>query len=293
MINKSSKEFSNCMVNALLAEVITWPTPGLVSLLDNGIHQDMNVFTFVRSAVCLRPFFQKAVQQGKLAMTKQLTMIQLSLALQQLGIKAESAMYQETIKTNTHKGAIFLGILLSAAVGMHSHLKSVTLQQICQTAGIIGKPLIIKHFVETKKNSIKLTPGLNAYLTYGIKGIRGEVLSNFASIITIGIPSLQNNLEKEPCLRKATAQLLLQFMANIEDTTVLNRKFDIRRIHYVKRTAKSVLNAGGIYSNRGKVLLSKLCHLYKKRSISPGGSADLVAMTLCLYFWEYGYPQTF
>lgn len=35
-------------VRALLAELVTYPKPGLVSLVDRGSHDDMDATTFVR-----------------------------------------------------------------------------------------------------------------------------------------------------------------------------------------------------------------------------------------------------
>ncbi|MEK1378650.1 hypothetical protein HCZ00_02065 [Limosilactobacillus fermentum] len=44
----------------MLSEVVTWPKPGLVDPVEHGAHPDMDVFTFIKSATSLRPYFYQA-----------------------------------------------------------------------------------------------------------------------------------------------------------------------------------------------------------------------------------------
>ena len=43
--------------NALLAELETWPKPGLVSHVDSGSHTDMDASTLRASVVAIAPFY--------------------------------------------------------------------------------------------------------------------------------------------------------------------------------------------------------------------------------------------
>ena len=45
-------------------EVNVQPKPGLVDPVDHSTHLDMDVFTFIDSAVALQPYFEKFAQAG-------------------------------------------------------------------------------------------------------------------------------------------------------------------------------------------------------------------------------------
>ena len=50
---------------ALLYEVAVTPKPGLVDRENNGSHQDMDFFTFQRSALALGPYFARCLEIGR------------------------------------------------------------------------------------------------------------------------------------------------------------------------------------------------------------------------------------
>lgn len=52
---------------------------------------------------------------------------------------------------------------------------------------------------------------------------------------------------------------------------------------YVKRSAKNVLKAGGVETELGRKMLLELDNDFIVRYISPGGSADLLAITYFIY----------
>ena len=96
-------------VGCLLAEVCTWPKPGLVSHVDNGSHADMDAVTFRRSAAAIRPYLLALAEAGAegAAMGR----------LRIIGLEAEAAMFAATGGVNTHRGVIFgLGLLCAAAL---------------------------------------------------------------------------------------------------------------------------------------------------------------------------------
>src|SRR3569832_2200957 len=51
-------------VRSLHAELILYPKPGLVSLIDSGSHDDMDALTFMRSLFALRSYFVRMAQAG-------------------------------------------------------------------------------------------------------------------------------------------------------------------------------------------------------------------------------------
>ena len=93
---------------ALVAELETWPKPGLVSHVDSGSHDDMDHTTFRRSTAAIRPFFASLAIAGAAGAEME--------RLRQIGRDAEDAMLAATGGVNTHRGAIFgLGLLCAAA----------------------------------------------------------------------------------------------------------------------------------------------------------------------------------
>ena len=76
-------------------------------------------------------------------------------------------------------------------------------------------------------------------------------------------------------------------MSLTEDTALLNRHFEPAIITYVQNKAQAIVNAGGIKSKRGFNLVDSLSADLIDKSISPGGSADLTAVSLFLvYYYE-------
>ena len=92
---------------ALYEELLTYPKPGLVSLIDSGSHNDMNGKTFLASIQALEEYFGAISHAGSRGAG--------FTELNQLGLAAEQAMLDATGQVNTHRGAIFiLGLLVAA-----------------------------------------------------------------------------------------------------------------------------------------------------------------------------------
>jgi triphosphoribosyl-dephospho-CoA synthase len=73
---------------ALLAELETWPKPGLVSRLDSGSHTDMDASTFKASAIAIAPFFGQLAVAGAAGADMD--------RLREIGVQAERAMLAAT-----------------------------------------------------------------------------------------------------------------------------------------------------------------------------------------------------
>ena len=59
-----SRSIGRIAARALKTELALYPKPGLVSLVDNGAHDDMNATTFVRSILALRSYFPAIAEAG-------------------------------------------------------------------------------------------------------------------------------------------------------------------------------------------------------------------------------------
>lgn len=112
--DRVSTYVAECALEALLLEVAATPKPGLVDRRNNGAHRDMNFYTFIRSALSLRPHFALMAQAGQDLAEK--TPQELFNHVRLLGLAAEKDMFAATNNINTHKGALFaLGLLCAAA----------------------------------------------------------------------------------------------------------------------------------------------------------------------------------
>jgi len=275
------------MTKAIMLEAIIWPSPGLVNLWDSGSHTDMDIRTFLTSARAIQPYLYASTYWGISKGTRRFIEEEFP-TLKMMGLKAERAMLRATQGVNTHKGTIFLGLLLCASAGMHFRWHGrITPGPVCATAQRLAARSLEQELVQLgKSNKNPITTGIRAYRELGLLGIRGEVIRGFPSILRVGLPALKRAMRRGHSLRESSAHALLALMSVVEDTTVLNRVFDPGRIRYTQEWARRVLRAGSVFTPLGQRLVAAMHEDFIARSISPGGSADLLSMCLALFFWE-------
>ncbi|AIF52550.1 triphosphoribosyl-dephospho-CoA synthase CitG [Pelosinus sp. UFO1] len=271
-------------LEAMLMEAACAPAPGLVDRFNSGAHQDMDIFTFLKSSSTLGPAMQRCALAGweHIGPAEELL-----TALRNIGKNAEEAMFEATNGVNTQKGLLFLlGILTAAAArcvqqGYKGCIIEGTLQeasQICR--GIVERELAVLN--NTLPNR-KLTAGEQLYLTFGITGIRGEIAAGLPVIKTKGLPCLNEALAASLSLNDALIHSLIGIMTETIDTTILNRH-DMPTLVLVQKSARSILAAGGMLTESGRKQIEELDSEYSLKKISPGGSADMLAVTYFLYF---------
>ena len=237
--------------NALLAEVHFTPKPGLVDEANNGAHRDMDVPLFERSAHALRPCFEEFVRLGIQGASP--------AALQQAGVRAEQAMFAATGGVNTHKGAIYSGALLLHAAGRL--LSGEEERSLCglaaQTAAAIPAP------TGTHGAAVRAQCG----------GIRTEAVS--------GYPTAQAVLRQ---LRQSgPLDALLLSMSRLDDSTLWHRGGS-EGAQLVRSRAADILAAP---ASEREARTRRLDAELIERNLSPGGSADLLAMA---FFLEKALP---
>jgi len=94
---------------ALVAEAQLTPKPGLVDRRGSGSHTDLPLEIKIRSAAAIEPFFLHMAATSASAGVD----AALRAVLAAIGREAESAMFNATGGTNSHKGAIWiLGLLI-------------------------------------------------------------------------------------------------------------------------------------------------------------------------------------
>ena len=121
------------------------------------------------------------------------------------------------------------------------------------------------------------TAGGRLYLERGIRGIRGEVMDGFPSVMNLSLPSFKKALNDGKNKNDAGAYALLHLIKNVYDTSVYNRGGH-EGVTYAMTRAGECLKSG--YPTEEELL--HLDSEFTERNLSPGGSADLLALTYFL-----------
>ena len=207
------------------------------------------------------------------------------LRSRKIGMKVEEEMFKATDNVNTHKGMIFLlGTVIIAAARILYEKKSFediqpAIKGMCRD--------ILKDF-ENISNKKTLTHGEHLYANYGFTGIRGEVKEGLNVVFNGSLDILTDSLKKNSDFNLAFIQTLIFLMSQVMDSTIVHRH-DIHMLHRIKREAAAFSQKGGIYSKDGMKIARNMEELYINERISPGGSADLLAVTIFLYFFKMNF----
>ncbi|MGN1413307.1 MAG: triphosphoribosyl-dephospho-CoA synthase [Anaerovoracaceae bacterium] len=270
-------------VTALLGEVWASPKPGLVDRENTGAHRDMTYQNFVDSARALQHCFTQCAQAGHQHSDD---LKQLAARLRSIGLAGEAAMYQATGGVNTHKGAIFsMGILCAAAeaIPLHQTNDAETLKSLQSTAASIAAELLAD-------DSAEQTNGKRVLQQTGTGGIRTEASRGFDTAFSVGLPALTEALQSGLCENDAMVYALLRTIAATEDSNLVHRG-GVEGMDFAKREARKLTEGGPAAMNLTAVRDTD--RKFIEKNLSPGGSADLLALTLFLCFlkWPKSFPK--
>ena len=234
---------------ALRMELDTPLKPGLVGPDSCGAHKDMDYGVMLRGIEALRPFWPRMAQAPN------------PLELKELGIEAEKAMLEATGGVNTHRGAIFcLGLALNAC-GMEVSVSEDVMQNN------LGK--IAQEILRNSQNDRHLhsTHGEAAVKQYGVKGARAMAAEGYQALWHDWLPYYRS-FGPGPKKESARQHTLLKIISTLDDTCVIHR-VGHERAQEVKREAAD-----------GMGPLKEMCDRYAREGISPGGAADMLALTI-------------
>ena len=260
---------------SLQQEVATTPKPGLVDRNNRGAHTDMGQRHFFTSANALRPYFVKFAESGYL--NRDLPATEAFAQLITIGKEAEEAMLSATGGVNTHKGAIFSLGLLCAAAGRISP-ENWTAENLLAQCAAMTQGLVSRDFAGITVETAK-TAGERFYAQYGITGIRGQAEAGYPAVKTVGLPIFQQALTRGLSWNDAGAVTLLHLLAATDDTNLIHRS-DRETQLSVQAQVKAMLTETPFPSTEA---IEALDREFIQKNLSPGGSADLLAMTYLLY----------
>ncbi|NLY19991.1 MAG: triphosphoribosyl-dephospho-CoA synthase CitG [Tissierellia bacterium] len=281
-------DISKIAEKALIYEVMATPKPGLVDRNNSGAHSDMDVYSFVNSAIVLRDYFYEFTKSGYDNCSSDYRDILASI--REKGIEAEKQMLIATSGVNTHKGIIFsIGILCAAVGSLISENRIVDMESITMRASEISEG--VSGELDAEKDSEGLTYGEKLYNEHGIRGIRGEVESGFSSIKKGAYLVFSESIDlDEYSIDQILGQSLLYLMKTVGDSNVYGRQ-GLSALEYVKRSAEKALDLGGYFTENGLEFIEWLDSEFIERNISPGGCADLLAVIYFIHSIEKWYVE--
>lgn len=237
---------------ALRLELDTTPKPGLVDRKDNGAHKDMDYALMSKSISALRPYLTRlAVESAKDIDPAK---------IKEIGIEAEKAMLKATGGVNTHKGALFcIGLSVAAASCL-----------ACSTGAVEAysfKELVSRAASEIP--SARGTHGAEAKRSFKAVGALENARAAYPELFADWLPYYRS-LEGDPFRCHKT---LLHIMTTLDDTNILHRRGAEGLAHAEAEAARLLED----FSESG---LSSLNKDFIRENISPGGSADMLSLTI-------------
>jgi len=277
----------NFALKSALYELSATPKPGLVDRNNSGAHDDMDFFTFLSSCSALAEYFSGFASLG--FETGHLPPGQAFALARDYGMQAEKAMLTATNGINTHKGLIFaLGLVCLSAGRIHqrTHAEAFGHEEVCMEVASLAQGLCARELTALEKKN-KLSKGEKVYLEYGVSGARGYAESGYKIIIDVSYPLIRKLLvECGHTVNDAFVQTLLHLIMHVDDTNILSRG-GIDQLAYARKCVRRVLELGGIFTREGAAELVSIDQDFISKRISPGGCADLLAVTFMLFCLEH------
>lgn len=267
-------------VRALNFEVCTTPKPGLVDRANTGSHSDMDIFTFLSSAAAISPYFLRAVQIGQETAARDPD--ETFRRVQAQGLRAERAMLAATGGVNTHKGAIYSMGLLCAAAGRLWSADGICTdpEALLSECAALAREAAQKALADVRAETCR-TAGERLWLRCGQRGVRGEAMEGFPSVRHLAFPALEKALREGNSLERAGICALLHLMAGVQDTNLAARGGKRAQAFTAQYAARLLSRGDGTHA-----ALVQFDREMIRRNLSPGGCADLLAMTYFLHFLQ-------
>lgn len=273
------QQIDDLALEALYDELSLENKPGLVCPSSNGSHTDMNHQTFINSITSLKGYFSMLSQLGYEDRPFD--------ELKDMGIYQEQKMRVATHNINTHKGAIFNLGFVCAAIGRCIQANiSLTAKNVCAQ--------LVDRWQFDLTNRLQRAPnshGQQMFQKYGITGAIEMVSNGFEVIQNEALPCFYHTMDNTKDFEKASMQTLMTLISVLSDTNIVWRG-GIKDLENAQILAKQFLQDGGVHQPTWRQKVDNINQYFIHHNLSPGGSADLLAVTIFFYKVEneFNYP---
>ncbi|MDE2625187.1 MAG: triphosphoribosyl-dephospho-CoA synthase, partial [Betaproteobacteria bacterium] len=251
-------------VRALYRELVLAPKPGLVTPVDNGAHRDMTPATFLKSLFTLRHYFARIAQAGAAGAS--------FAELQALGRAAEARMLAATGGVNAHRGAIFnLGLVAAAAgacPGADAHALCLEVAHRWGEAILAGAAGAGEH-----------SHGRQVAARHGLEGARGQAARGFPVLREQGLPAYDRVLAATGDARRAALAAFFAMMAVLDDSNLAWRG-GLPGLRFARAQGAALAAPAAVQALDWEARAWQVHRDFVARNLSPGGSADLLALLL-------------
>ena len=233
---------------SMLMELDAPLKPGLVDPERCGAHTDMDYSLMKGSIDVIRRSFINHSDEKDLV---------------SLGKEVENDVLDYTGGVNTYRGAIFSQLIMAKA------FLEVLSRPVTDPAGL---PALLQEAISALASLVNPTDTSNggrAVKEYGVKGALGMALGGYEELFVSWLPYYRSVRGEEMGLQKT----LLMIMSSLDDTCIIHRA-GYPRAQEVKAEASALLadfSVGG---------LKKMDEVFLRERISPGGCADMLALTI-------------
>ncbi|MDO4191271.1 MAG: triphosphoribosyl-dephospho-CoA synthase [Bacteroidales bacterium] len=254
----SALELQATIADALSSELNATPKPGLVDRHNNGAHRDMDYALMKKSIETISPFLMQMAVKSQQELSVPL--------LQQIGIEAEKAMMVATGGVNTHKGAIFaIGLAVSSWSYLSYRGKTFTTKDWSETIATLACQI----------KPQQSTNGTHAVKRYRLHGALDLAQHGYDIIFDDVLTWFVEQKKTEKDKNLLYIKTLLYIVSKVDDTNLYHRGgFDVAQ--QVKQKAGQLCNCCTLEELE---LFDKQCI---SLNVSPGGSADLLALTILI-----------
>ncbi len=203
-----------------------------------------------------------------------------------MGIEAEEAMMAATGGINTHRGAIFcfgLALYTVSRFSQMPHNENITHFPPSKKE---ERKVCIELIINTLRKTAQSLPIEGVKKREGIRGARWMALDGYRALFEDWLPFYRSLAEEAPSegasatysateggAFSARQRLLLRIMSTLDDTCVIKRAGK-ERAEEVKKEARELLE------QFSEEKLKEMCTRYAQEGISPGGAADMLALTI-------------
>lgn len=276
-------DIGSAVLSGVLLEVSAYPKPGLVAPRSMGSHRDMDLQTFMLSSAAIAPCFHACARAGLISDCAPETLLPL---LRAIGRAFDARLLAATHGVNTQRGILFCAGLLAAAAGrLVRRGAALRARDLFTEVAAIAKGLCARELANAGGNDAR-TAGEILFRRFGALGVRGEVEAGFPSVALHGLPALTAAFAAGRSLNHALVHALIALIVVSEDSTVLWRGGP-DALAFLRAEAARVLALGGGLTDAGIAAIEGLDAACVARNISPGGAADLLAVTVGAYLLEH------